>query len=102
MTVYGKSGKLPADIPVAANKIYKDAGWAGMGDWLGTGNVAPQLRKFRSFKPARKFARSLKLKSNIEWRAFSKSGKLPGDIPSDPYRVYADHWISWPDWLGYD
>jgi len=33
---YVKSGKLPVDIPATPNQVYKDKGWAGMGDWLGT------------------------------------------------------------------
>ena len=44
---YGKSGKLPLDVPRHPNKVYKDKGWQGIGDWLGTGAVAPQKRKFK-------------------------------------------------------
>ncbi len=62
---FGKSGKRPPDIPANPNNTYKDKGWAGMGDWLGTGNVAPQLRQYRSFKKARTFARSLDLKNRV-------------------------------------
>ncbi|MDP7663897.1 MAG: hypothetical protein QF451_11670, partial [Nitrospinota bacterium] len=39
---YTKSGELPADIPAYPNQTYKDNGWAGMGDWLGTGRDASQ------------------------------------------------------------
>ena len=53
-----------------------------MGDWLGTGTIAPRLREYRSFKEARAFVRSLGLKSEAEWRAYCKSGKKPDDIPS--------------------
>ena len=35
-----QSEDLPADIPANPNQIYKNNGWAGMGDWLGTGTVA--------------------------------------------------------------
>lgn len=48
-------GRKPADIPTAPGRIYADKGWAGMGDWLGTGNVANQHKKFRSFRGARFF-----------------------------------------------
>ena len=34
---YCKSGKKPDDIPTAAPSTYAKDGWAGMGDWLGTG-----------------------------------------------------------------
>src|SRR6516164_6896680 len=36
---YRSSDRKPADIPAAPDEIYADAGWAGYGDWLGTGNV---------------------------------------------------------------
>ena len=46
--------------------------------------------------------RKFKLKSHREWRAWSKSGKRPTNIPSLPSKTYRDDgWISWPDWLGY-
>ena len=97
-----KAGKLPDDIPYSAHITYKDQGWVSMGDWLGTGIVAPRLRKYRSFKEARKYARSLNLKSFAEWRALSKAGKLPDDIPGYPNQTYKDQgWISVGDWLGY-
>ena len=81
----------------------KDKGWVGYGDWLGTGYIAPSLRKHRPFKQARKFAHSLGLRTQIEWRTFTKSGKLPDDIPADPRRVYKEKgWINIGDWLGTD
>jgi hypothetical protein len=33
---YRSSGRRPADIPAHPDRIYADAGWAGMADWLGT------------------------------------------------------------------
>ena len=98
---YCKSGKKPADIPANPDKTYAEAGWAGMGDWLGTGRLATHLRQYRSFKKARAFVRRLGLKSQTEWSEYSKSGKKPADIPADPYQVYAeDGWSGWGDWLG--
>ena len=98
---YCKSGKKPADIPFNPSKTYAKAGWAGMGDWLGTGAIAAQLRKYRSFKKARSFVHCLGLKSQIEWREFVKSDKKPDDIPSNPNNAYADAgWNGFGDWLG--
>ena len=72
-----------------------------MGDWLGTGYVAPSKRQYRPFKDARSFVRSLGLKSSSEWIKYRRSGKKPHDIPSNPNRSYAGiGWISWGDWLG--
>lgn len=101
-------GKLPADIPVSPYQTYADKGWKGMGDWLGTGTVAPRLRKYRPFLKARTFSRSLKLKSGSEWRAFCNGdiprlGWLPKDIPTNPHRTYAEKgWKGMGDWLGTD
>ena len=98
---FSKSNKLPADVPVDPRNTYKDEGWAGIGDWLGTGVIATHLRQFRTFAKARTFARSLQLKSGTAWNAFVKSSRRPADIPTNPPAVYADTgWSSWGDWLG--
>ena len=34
-----EKGALPPDVPSNPNKTYRDNGWAGMGDWLGTGRI---------------------------------------------------------------
>ena len=36
-------GILPVDIPAAASRVYANKGWKDMGDWLGTGTIAPFL-----------------------------------------------------------
>jgi hypothetical protein len=98
---YCKSGQKPDDIPRNARSIYANDGWAGMGDWLGTGTVAPQDREYRPFVEARAFVRTLKLKNQGEWRAYCRSGQKPSDIPTNPSSVYAnDGWTGWGDWLG--
>jgi hypothetical protein len=42
---YCMSGKKPADIPNVPHKVYANDGWAGFGDWLGTGRVAAPRRR---------------------------------------------------------
>jgi hypothetical protein len=99
-------GKLPPDIPAAANNVYKQQGWLGWGDWLGTGTEAPQFRSFLTFTRARAYAHSLKLKSREEWKSFCKGqlaekSVLPNDIPRSPALQYANKgWKGWSDWLG--
>ena len=99
-------GKLPADVPVKPHRAYANRGWAGIGDWLGTGRIANQFREFRSFREARAFARKLKLKSQAEWNALcegqmARLGRLPEDIPTKPFRTYANKgWAGMGDWLG--
>ena len=73
---YCKSGKLPDDIPAKPSDVYKGKGWIGLGDWLGTGTLAPWLREYRSFEQARKFVHELRLTGNKEWRRYCR-GKFP-------------------------
>jgi hypothetical protein len=98
---YTRSGKKPVDIPANPEATYKKVGWAGMGDWLGTGRIADQLREFRPFKKSRAFVHDLKLKSFREWFDYCRLGRKPFDIPSNPQRAYKnDGWCGWGDWLG--
>ena len=98
---YMRSENRRTDIPVKAQRVYKDKGWLSWGDFLGY-----QIGfdgKYRSFIDARKFVRSLKLKSIAEWDAYCDSGKKPHDIPFSGYQTYKnDGWINTGDWLGHD
>lgn len=69
---------------------------------MGTDRVSDNLKKYQSFKDARKFARSLNLKSQKEWFDYCKSGKKPDDIPRrvNSSNHYKNEWISWGDFLG--
>lgn len=97
---YCKSGDKPDDIPSAVHRIYKNKGWLGINDWLGTG-IDSRYVEFLSFEKARAYAHNLKLKNINEWRHFCKSGNLPTNIPRDPDRKYSNKgWISYGDWLG--
>ena len=95
-----KSGEIPLEIPRGAFSVYSrlgsDFSWC---DFLGTNN---RLQDWRTFKEARKFSRSLKLKSYKEWAKFCKTDRKPTDIPSSPDAVskYKTQWVSWDDWLG--
>ena len=98
-----KKGVKPADIPAVPERVYKNDGWNGLGDWLGTGRIATHLRKYRSFEEARDFVRSLGLKKWDEWADFCKSDDLPDDVPACPNKVYKTQgWAGNPDWLGTD
>jgi hypothetical protein len=98
---YCKFGKLTADIPANPHHVYANDGWAGYGDWLGTGRIAAHLREYRPFKKARALARRRGLKSQADWRNYCQSENKPDDIPGKPDRTYANAgWIGWGDWLG--
>ena len=66
------SGNRPSDIPSNPSQVYKDKGWNGFGDFLGTGNMAPGTKEHRLFENARRFAHSLKLKDQKQWFAYCK------------------------------
>jgi len=60
--------------------------------------------KFRDFKKAREFSRSLKLKNRREWDEWCKKNihSKPKDIPAVPNLAYKSNgWINFKDWLGY-
>jgi hypothetical protein len=64
-----KNKSMPEDVPSNPARYYKTQ-WKGWGDFLGTGNISKviQKRSYRSFNKARKFARSLKLKTTKGWK----------------------------------
>jgi len=105
-----EKGERPRDVPAGPAQLYADAGWRGMGDWLGTGNRSPRqvAAGFRSFAAARRFARGLGLRGKKEWAAFCRGdlpakGGRPEDVPSNPGKVYRDRgWRGWRDFLGSD
>ncbi len=98
---YCKSGKKPEDIPQSIQQIYKNKGWNGWGDFLGTGNVSSRNYKFRSFEDARKFVHGLQIKSQQGWYKYCKSEEKPDNIPQDPSTQYKNKgWKGLGDWLG--
>ena len=103
-----EKGSLPEDIPASPRQTYIKQGWKGLGDFLGTGNVAPRLREYRPFAEAREFVRKLDLKSHTEWKKYCKGelaekGTLPKDIPAAVNQTYKGKgWKGWGDFLGTD
>jgi hypothetical protein len=90
---YCNSGKRPNNIPPSPYRTYKDSGWKGWVDWQGT--------EYLSFKDAKKFVRTLNLKSTYCWDKYCSSGKKPFNLPSSPNTVYKNiGWKDWEDWLG--
>ena len=96
-----QSGKKPNNVPANPNGVYKNKGWNGWGDFLGTGNIASINKQFCSFDDAKKFAISLNFKTGKTWMEFCKSGKNPKNIPRNPNAVYKNKgWNGWGDFLG--
>ena len=98
---WSKSGAKPFNIPANPSSTYKDKGWIGMGDFLGTRNISTRNIEYMTFEEAREYAHNLKFKTSTEWREWSKSGLKPENIPSKPEITYKNKgWKSWADFLG--
>ena len=46
---YCSSGKKPDDIPSNLNTSYKNKGWKGYGDWLGTTVKRPTYNEYKEW-----------------------------------------------------
>ncbi|MDP1683294.1 MAG: DEAD/DEAH box helicase family protein [Burkholderiales bacterium] len=102
-----EKGTRPDDIPGKPREMYKNEGWLGFGDWVGTGAQKPS-GVWRPFAEAREFARGLGLKDSTEWQQYAAGNRpdlppRPRDIPSGPHmlRAYKEAgWAGYPDWIG--
>ena len=88
--------QLLAPVPAGEAKVEE-----GNSDSSGRVPV-PALDSADGAPSGEEYVRTLELKSQAEWKQWSKSGQRPDDIPSNPDQIYKDKgWLSWPDWLGY-
>ena len=60
------------------------------------------MKKFRSFEDACRWAATLKLRNNRDWRRYIKKNQLPDDIPRSPEDAYKKRgtWKGWREFLG--
>ena len=99
--LYRKTKGFPIDIPSTPSRTYKEKGWKGYGDWLGTNRIATHKIEYLSFNEARTLVQSLNIRSYSEWLQLVKSQKIPKGIPSNPNLVYnRKGWEGYGDWLG--
>ena len=96
---YTRSKKLPIDIPLSPDKVYKKQ-FEGFGIFLGTGYIANALRKYRSYDDAKKYAKSLNLMTTTEWENYTKLKDFPKDIPVNIGQVYQKEFEGMPIFLG--
>jgi hypothetical protein len=95
-------GKLPDDI-LTNPRSYPE--FVSFSDWLGARISTYEKRKRRlPFAAARRFARSLGLRTRAEWLRFARGqmpelGRLPDGIPVQPWTKYRE-WTDAADWLG--
>jgi superfamily II DNA or RNA helicase len=97
--ILANSKRLPSDIPSFPQKTYKSE-FEGVGVFLGTGFVAYQNRKYKSYKEAKKYAQSLNCKNRDEWMMHTKSPNFPKDIPQSPWKTYKKEFESLGIFLG--
>ena len=97
---YWKKEQKPEDIPYNPDREYKNKGWIGWGDFLGTKNISSRQDYYLPFEDAREFVRKRELKSVAQYEKYHKKSK-PKQIPYSPQRYYKNKgWINWGDWLG--
>jgi hypothetical protein len=92
-------------MPVWPYDVYgKEKNWKGMSDFLGSKPSARYV-EFWPFPKARKYVRSLKLRSSHEYRKWANGGfkelpEKPAEVPAQPWVIYRNEWRGWDDWLG--
>jgi predicted helicase len=89
-----QSKNFPEFVPKSVESVYKNKGWKGWTDFLGT--------RFLVYKKAKKYAQSLKIKNSTEWKSHSKSKNFPYNVPKNPQHVYKNEWKGWPEFFGTD
>lgn len=102
---------LPNDIPKApwAVEAYEQE-WISSPDFLGTDQIAPKDKKYRSYDDACIFVHALEVKRKEDWGLYCKGmmpdlPPLPNDIPAAPDKtykrpVYGNKWTTWGNFLG--
>jgi len=98
---------IPPNVPRSPNTVYKNKGWSGWGDWLGTGKIKPCNRDdFLPYCAARKIvlknAVPLGINTEKKWYSYKKYRYIrPQNIPHSPNIIYRKRgWVSWSHWLG--
>jgi len=90
---WSKKIDFPDFLPIAPHRVFGDFSW---GDYLN--NVWLNKNRFFSYNDAKKWLKeNMNLKSSIEYR----KAKLPYFIPSKPYLIYENEWISWDVFLDF-
>ena len=62
--------------------------------------VSMRRQAWMPFEEAVEFVRALKLRSAKDWWAYTRGGKRPLNIPTNPHQAYAVEWNGFGHWLG--
>jgi hypothetical protein len=88
----------PYNINSKPQRFFKNNGWKGWGDFLGTNRISNKDKKFLSFNEAKLYISKLNLNTYTEWKNLKNK---PNFIPFNPDRTYKkDGWKNWSDFLG--
>jgi hypothetical protein len=98
----------PPDIPLVPHYTYRDDGWQGYGDWLGTGRISNRQKhhQYWPYQKAQEWVREHLRGRVTNWRTYCAGGypdlpKRPAGIPLHPNRSYAGQgWTSHDVFLG--
>ena len=69
--IYEK-GVIPKDIPKAPASVYVNE-WKGWPDFLNSGFIPTQFRKYRSYEEAKKYAQKIGLSNSKDWKKHCKT-----------------------------
>ncbi len=101
---FTKSDKMPDNIPIGFSGYYKKSEGIdiSVGEWLGTGTIAPQNKQFISYSECSKFVKKNKIKSGADWGRYFKNNERPNNIPSNPDKEYSKtgEWKGWGEFTG--
>lgn len=96
-----KTGARPPDIPARPEVTYTCQGWAGYGDWLGTGTTTGRALSFVTYEEARRVVREAGIRSSADCHEWSRRGGRPSSLPANPWRTYGGRgWRGWREFLG--
>jgi hypothetical protein len=89
--------EIPENIPNRPDRFYKKRGWVSWGDFLGTGRIANQNKKYTylSYDDAKNYIQTNNIKSISDFKKY----KLPENIPSHPHKIYKE-WTNWGTFFG--
>lgn len=96
---FASSENRPRNIPANPERYYKDSGWKGWPDFLGTKRASRRL----TYEESKKVIFKLNLKNRKDFEDWVSSDEYLPAVPEDPQKVYKDKgWVSWNDFLGVD
>ena len=100
---YCQSSKRIIDIPTIPSKAYKDKGWIGMKDWLGTGLDHKNYPSYDELKRKIRKAKIISAREYVLWvRKIKKDGGFTyNTVPLKPEQYYKGKgWKSWGKFTG--